>query len=292
MHIFTDKGLKQSMFSDIQDIFKHKYVIYLLINREVVGRFKGSFLGFAWTLVKPATMLFVYIFIIGGFLGASRNISGYAILLISGLMIWNFCSEAISTATASLNSNSGIVKKIFLPRQIFPIVSIGVAAFTLVTQLLFLTIAYLFYQVTPILSNLIYIVPVILGVFPLCLAFGLLLSGVNIIFRDTQFILDVVLTLTFWLTPAIYPWIYARDFFKQYEMGYIMFEIYIANPFTMFVMASQQAFWPYFQDNSDLIFFDSPFSFRLWFSVALSWILLWASLIFFKRIQGKVSDAI
>ena len=120
------------------DIWKRRELLRLLINRELKARYKDSNLGFVWSLFKPLSQLLIYFIVIGQFLGASRGIPSFAIFVFTGLTAWGFFLETVTGGTGSIVANSGLVKKVYLPREIFPLSTLGTSAVNSAIQLVIL----------------------------------------------------------------------------------------------------------------------------------------------------------
>jgi ABC-2 type transport system permease protein len=168
--------------------------------------------------------------------------------------------------------------------------SFAVASVHFLVQLFVLFIAYIIFGRWPNVENLLFLIPAVLIVFPVAFGLGLIFSVLNVRFRDTQYIVEVGLVLSFWLSPVVYPWTAAHEFFATIPFGNIWQQLYMANPFGLVVMAAQQALWPPISTakGSTYQFFDSPFSIRLWLSVLASWIFLYIAQRIFARMAGTV----
>src|SRR6476619_791089 len=125
----------------VRGVGRYRELRDLRVRRELKSRYKDSALGFLWSLIRPLTQLLVYYIAIGKFLGAERSIPDFAIYIFTGLTAWGLFSEIISTGTGSIVANGGLVKKIYLPREVFPLSVIGSAIFNFVIQFLILVAA-------------------------------------------------------------------------------------------------------------------------------------------------------
>jgi ABC-2 type transport system permease protein len=235
-------------------------------------------------------MLFIYAVVIGEFLGASRSLEKYAIFVLIGLLFWNLISDSINMGAISMTSNSSLLKKVWFPREVLPLTSFAVASVHFIVQLIVLVFAYSIFGSWPNIKNLLFLIPAVLIVFPVAFGFSLIFSVLNVRFRDTQYIVEVGLVLSFWLSPVVYPWTAAHSFFASIPFGNLWQQLYVANPFGLVVMAAQQALWPPISTSagSAYQFFDSPFSTRLWLSVLASWIFLYIAQRIFARMAGTV----
>ena len=135
-------GRSSGVFKDIKDLLGTRELLGALLGRELAGKYKGSFLGLGWTLVRPLVMLFIYAVVIGEFLGASRSLEKYAIFVLIGLLFWNLISDSINMGAISMTSNSSLLKKVWFPREVLPLTSFAVASVHFIVQLIVLLIAY------------------------------------------------------------------------------------------------------------------------------------------------------
>jgi ABC-2 type transport system permease protein len=283
-------GRSSGVFNDIKDLLGTRELLSALLGRELAGKYKGSFLGIGWTLVRPLIMLFIYAVVIGEFLGAARSISNFAIFVLVGLLFWNLISDSINMGSVSMTSNSTLLKKVWFPREVLPLTSFAVASVHFLVQVLVLLFAYFAFSSWPTAGNLLYLIPAILIAFPVAFGLSLIFAVLNVRFRDTQYIVEVGLVLSFWLSPVVYPWTAAHQFLATLPFGSFFQQLYMANPFGLVVMSAQQALWPPIATEAGKVyqFFDSPFATRLWLSVVASWIFLYIAQRIFARMAGTV----
>ncbi|WP_279433481.1 ABC transporter permease [Agromyces protaetiae] len=104
----------------MREIWQYRELLGRLVKREVKVRYKDSSLGIVWSLFRPLVQLLIYYFAIGQVLGAARSVPDFGIFVFIGLTMWALFSEIISTSTTSIVANAGLVKKVYLPREIFP----------------------------------------------------------------------------------------------------------------------------------------------------------------------------
>lgn len=182
------------------------YLLRLLVRKELRVRYRGSILGMLWSYVKPAVQFVVFYFAVGVFLQMNRSVPNFALYLFSGIVAINFFSEAFSNATRAVVGNAPLVKKIYLPRQLFPISSVYVAGVHFVPQLVVLTVAALVVGWRPGLLQLLAGLGgfAIIAVFALGL--GLLFGAVNVLVRDAENLVDLITMVASWTSPVLYHW--------------------------------------------------------------------------------------
>ncbi len=232
-------GLFRGFASSIKDIWGHRELLDLLIKREVKARYKDSALGFVWSLMRPLAMLLIYYIALGKFLGAARDIPDFAIFIYTGLTAWGLFSEAVSTGTASIVQNAGLVKKVYLPREIFPLASLGSALFNFAIQLAILFAATVAAGHVPSGVRWGYLPLALAVIVVTALGWALLLAAVNVYLRDIQYLVEIALMIAFWASPIVYSWgLVNREVHSE-----TLQSLYLVNPMTAAIMGFQRTFW-------------------------------------------------
>ncbi|MBW9119458.1 ABC transporter permease [Microbacterium trichothecenolyticum] len=265
-----------------QQIFRHRQMLDLLIRRDLKSRYKDSSLGFLWTLIRPLTQLVIYYVVMGQFLGAARGIPDFAIYIFAGLTIYGLFSEVVLGGVNSVVSNSGLVKKIYLPREVFPLASVGAAIFNFGIQLVVLFTATVVLGTVPLHAELLYAIPATLLVLVYGTAFALLLAAVNVYLRDTQYLTEVVMMFLMWASPIVYGWTMVEDILGD---GLAM-EIYTNNPITLAVLGFHKAFWA----AGDASQYPDDLLLRMAVATAIGLVLVYAFHHVFRRLQGNFAQ--
>lgn len=226
-------------------VVRHRELLDLVVRRELKSRYKDSSLGFLWSLIKPLTLLLIYYVAIGQFLGAARGIADFAIFVFAGLTIWGLFAETVATGTNSIVQNSGLIKKVYFPREIFPLAATGSALFNFAIQVVVLLGATLALRRFPAHWELLYALPAFAIVVVYSVALALVLSAVNVYLRDVQYLVEVVLMVVFWASPIIYAWSFVVRATGDMSstMSAWVTQIYLANPVTISALAFQRAVW-------------------------------------------------
>lgn len=266
----------------VRGVWRYRELLDLLVRRELKSRYKDSALGFVWSLIRPLTQLLVYYIAIGKFLGAERSIPDFAIYIFTGLTAWGLFSEIISTGTGSIVANGGLVKKIYLPREVFPLSVIGSAFFNFMIQMVILVIAALIASEPPTLAGWGYVLlgTILLLVYAMAAAF--LLSAVNVYLRDVQYLVEVVLMVGFWISPIVYAWSFVHDALNSELLN----ALYLANPVTLAVLAFQRGLWVAgagVPQPTDL-------GLRIVIAIAIGLPLLWICQRVFARLQSNFAQ--
>jgi ABC-2 type transport system permease protein len=237
--VSTDKFIKPGRSKGLLEVFDKRYLASLLVHKELRVRYRGSVLGMLWSYAKPAVQFLVFYLAIGKFMGMDRAIENYVIYMFAGVIAMNYFSEIFNNDTRSVVWNTPLVKKIYLPRELFPVASTWVAFVHFVPQLVILAIGALIFGWRPgfMELGLFLYVFVVLTVFGLGL--GLLMSALNVFYRDAENFVELILMVTTWASPVLYKWEMVHDFLGD---GWI-WNLYQLNPLTPTVEMFHIVFW-------------------------------------------------
>lgn len=270
----------------VREIWQYRELLGNLIRKELKVKYKDSVLGFVWSLLMPLVQLGVYWLVIGKFLGAGA-IPSYGVFIFCGLAVWTLFSEIMSTATTSVVFNSGLVKKVYFPRELFPLAATGAAVVNFGFQLVILLIADVIAGIgTGKWPDPRYLPLPVLGLIMLVVfatACGLLLAAANVYLRDVQHLITVVLMLWFWVTPIIYN---TSRVAKTLPSG--LYQVYLMNPMASAVFSFQKFFWPQ-GEGSGFEFTGSIYG-RLAILLVASLVFLWLAQRIFARAQGNFAQ--
>jgi len=272
------------------DVWRYRELLGNLIRKELKVKYKNSVLGFVWSLLNPALYLVVFYLVFQIILGA--GIPYFAIFFLAGLLPWNLFSTALGAGTASIVGNPGLVGKVWFPREILPLASIGAALVHFGLQLLVLAAALVVFRYAPSPEFLILLIPAMITLLVLLAALAVALSAVNVYLRDTQHLLELVLLAWFWGTPIVY---------EYQKLGGRIGSLALLNPLTPIVITFQRAIYnqPTFRDaatNALVVLFPDA---SMWWYLrnlglvfAASALLLLGALWLFGRIEDNIAEAI
>ena len=221
------------------DAFRWRYLLRVLIRKGVATRYRNSTLGWVWSYVKPASQFIIYYFIMGIVL-QNHRLENYAVYLFSGIIMVNLFNEAFGNATNSIVDNRALVRKIYMPRELFPIAAIVGAVIHFLPQLAILLVACLVIGWVPTLSGVIGVVLGLVLVLAFSLGLGLFFSGLNVRYRDAQNFVDLIKMFSTWTSPVLYSWVLIAEALHNYPWASFL---YTANPLTIAVELSHVAFW-------------------------------------------------
>jgi len=286
-------GPRQSFFhgtfESIRDVWSRRELLNQLTRREIKARYKDSALGFFWSLARPLAMLVVYYVAIGKFLGAAQTpthpggIPDFAIFIFAGLTAWQLFSDIVIIGTGSIVGNAGLIKKVYVPRELFPLSVVGSALFNFAIQLSVLLAATAALGRFPTGERWLYFVLALAVMIPLSTALALLLSATNVYLRDVQYLVEIMLMIFMWASPIVYSWALVQKAVAGHPW---LEQLYLANPMTLIVLGFQKAFWV----AGDGQPFPEHLGRDLVLAFGVSIFLLWFSQRVFARLQSNFAQ--
>jgi ABC-2 type transport system permease protein len=182
-----------------------------LTLRELRSRYKRSFLGWAWSLANPIANVVVYTVVFKYFLkirippGHPSGLNVWALYLMCALLPWNYFQISVMGCIGSLTSNSALIRKTYFPRELLPAATVGSNLVSHLIEMGLLVVALVAFGDWRAIAflPLVLLLTVILSVFSL--GMGLMLSALNVYFRDIQHLMGIVFTVWIYLTPIVYP---------------------------------------------------------------------------------------
>lgn len=274
-------GFASGTAQSVRDVWAHRELLGLLVRREIKARYKDSVLGFAWSLIRPLTMLLIYYVAVGRFLGAARSIDQFAIYIFTGLTAWNLFNEIVTAGTGSIVGNGGLVKKVYLPREIFPLAAVGSALFNFVVQLIILVAAIVALRQIPSVENFLMFPLAFVQLLVWGLAIALVLSAINVYLRDTQYLVEVSLMVLFWASPVVYSWTAVHGAVAPWFST-----LYLANPVTLAILGFQRAFWAAGATQP----VPGNLAAHIAIEIAIGLVVLWLCQRVFARMQGNFAQ--
>jgi lipopolysaccharide transport system permease protein len=189
---------------NLAELWEFRELLVAMAVRDIKVRYKQTVLGITWALIQPVTTMVVFTFIFGRLAKIPSDGLPYPVFVFSGLLAWNFFSNCVNTGGTSLLSAGGMISKVYFPRLIVPLSSIGVSAIDFLIAVGILLILMLFYGVQFTLGMLW--VPVLFcGLVLTAIGVSAWLAAVTVAYRDFRFVIPFMLQIWMYLTPVIYP---------------------------------------------------------------------------------------
>ena len=196
------KGKRSLLLNVMVAVKKYRFLIHQLVSRDFKTKYKRSVVGVLWSFLNPLlTMIIQYIVFSTIF---KANISNYPVYLLTGIVMFNYFSEACGMTLTSILSNASLITKVYVPKYIYPLSRVLSSAVNLLISLIPLMCVVVFTGVTVTPAYLLIIFPLCcLIVF--CMGLGMLLASSMVFFRDTQFLWGVLSMIWMYATPIFYP---------------------------------------------------------------------------------------
>lgn len=183
----------------IKEIIQRRELLANLIVRNLKIRYKGSVLGFFWSLLDPLLMMLVYLV----FIKLMRFAIELPVLLVA-VIAWQFFIMCVSDSVGVITGSTNLVKKAYFPRAILPLATVIANLVNFLLSILVLMVILLLFKI-PLGITICWFPVVVLFHFILCLGLSFIFSCSNVFFRDTEHFIGVILMTWFFMTPIIYP---------------------------------------------------------------------------------------
>ena len=188
----------------LANLWHRRELLWNMTVRHLRGQYKQSILGYAWALMMPLSQMLIMTFVFSKIIRIESPGAPFALFLFVGLLPWNFFASGLSAATDSVAGGASLVTKVYFPREILPTAAI----LTKVVDLLFATsilVALMAYYGHAPTETVAWVPLLFLAQFLFTLGLSLPLAALNLYFHDVRYLVGVVLTLWFYITPIIYP---------------------------------------------------------------------------------------
>ena len=226
-----------SAHGGLLEVFRRRYLLRLLVRKEIQARYSGSFLGMLWSYIQPAVRFAMFFFVIGLILNLRAHTEWFGIHMFAGFVFVHYFTETFGAGTRSIMRNKAILKKMAMPREMFPVASMLVSAFHVIPGLVILVTACVAVGWRPDPAGL---AAGLLG-FGIVAVWGtalaLVFSAANVFFRDFGNIVGTLTTFVTFSAPMIYPFSFVEERFGS------LADYYLLNPIAEAVLLAQRAFW-------------------------------------------------
>ena len=256
---------------NLRDLWQYRDLLYILTMRDIKVRYKQTILGAAWAIIQPLFTMLIFTLFFGRLAGVPSDGIPYPIFAYAGLLPWTFFSSAVTNSGNSLVGNSNLITKVYFPRMIIPMASVGSGLVDFAIAFGLLLILMIYYGVGFHLSMIMLPVLVLLTSV-LAMGVGMIFSALNVKFRDIRHALPFFIQLGLFISPIIYPPTIVPE---QYRW------VLAFNPLTGIIEGFRSAI------------FGREFD---WFSLGISAIITFAILFYaafmFKRMEKSFADII
>ena len=186
-----------------KDLWAHRELLYFLVWRDILVKYKQTILGLGWVLIRPLLTMIIFTVVFGKIANLSSGNTPYALLVFTGLLPWTFFSNAVSETSNSLLANSNLLAKVYFPRLIVPVSTVLACLVDFLVSFILLFLLMIWYGVAP--TPKILLLPLFIVILAtLTFGFGLLFSVVTVKYRDFRHIIPFLLQLGVYVSPVGY----------------------------------------------------------------------------------------
>lgn len=189
---------------ELRGLWRHRELLFFMVWRDVMIRYKQTFIGIAWAILQPVLTTAVFTIIFSNFARFDTSDVPYPLFALSGVMIWLFIHTSITMASNSFVNNTNLVTKIYFPRLILPLAA-TIAALTDLIFSVVIAIVLMFYFGTAVTPQIAYTPVFLMLAILLAASLGTLFSALNVRFRDVKFALPFLLQVWMIASPIFYP---------------------------------------------------------------------------------------
>ena len=273
------------------EVFRRRYLLRLLVRSTIQARYQGTLLGWFWSYLQPAVRFCMYYFVFQVLIErGGADVYPFAIHLVCGMVLVHFFTETFNGGTRSLVSNSGLIVKLPMPRELFPVATMLVAFWHTVPMVVITIIASVALGWTPDPAGVLAAVLSLSIVGVLGLALALMFSVANVFFRDFSKVTQTLTQFTTFSVPMIYPYSLVAERFEKIPW---VADVYLLNPVAEAVLLMQRCFWlPLTNDPATAKV--EAFPADLWsrgvIMLVLSFVALGLAQIWFSKLERRVPE--
>lgn len=260
-------------------LWRNRQLIAQMTRREVVGRYKGSAMGLAWSFFNPVFMLVVYTFVFSevfksrwGGIGGDGSKTQFAVVLFVGMIVLNLFSEVLNRAPGLILSNVNYVKKVVFPIEILPVIAMGAALFHSFISLGVLLIAFALFN-GYLHWTVVFLPFVLLPLVTLTLGFSWVLASIGVFLRDVGQTIGILTTVLMFLSPVFYPVTAVPERFRPFIM---------ANPLTFIIEQAREV----------LIWGHMPSWLGIGIYMLVAIVVAWAGYAWFQKTRKGFADVL
>jgi len=188
------------------ELWRYRDLFLVMAWRDISVRYKQTVLGVAWAIIQPVTTMIIFTFIFNRMAGIqSGDGTPYPVFLYTGLLLWQYSSGTLTSASNAMVANTGLVQKVYFPRLILPLTAATTGLVDFAIAALILGGMMVYYGIMPGLIGLLALPVLILTTILCSLGVGLFMASLNVKYRDVRYALPFAINILMYVTPVIYP---------------------------------------------------------------------------------------
>lgn len=272
------------MLAIAKNVLQYRELIAVMAWKQLIVRYKQSALGLVWAILKPLTLMLVFT-LLNSFVGITSGDIPYAVISFTALIPWVFFQESTAEGVGSIINNAQLIRKIYFPREVFPLIGVVTKLVEFVINSLVLACLLVYFRVMP--APTIVWIPLLMFYTVLAsLAVALIGAAINVFYRDVGTMLPILLQLLMYASPIIYPMSLVKQKLLIDHMAgdhsELLYRIYTMNPMAGIIDGFQRA-----------ILFDKPPDLDvMWPGMLLVAVMLPISYATFKRAELYFADMV
>lgn len=260
------------MIRYFKTLLQYRELLYFMVLRDIKAKYKQSVLGVSWAILQPLSLMLVFTVVFSFFARLPSDGVPYALFSYCALLPWQFFAGVLSRGVGSLLSNQVLVQKVYFPREIIPVAIVLAAVVDFIIGCgLFLGLLW-YYKVQWTIETLL-VFPVFLIQVIFVVGLVLILSPLNVFYRDIGLVIPLVVQIWMFATPIIYPLSLVPQWLRPY---------YALNPMAGIIDAYRKL----------LLHGESPDYTYLVVAAAVSCVILVGGLLYFKRVEFELADVL
>jgi lipopolysaccharide transport system permease protein len=272
------------MIAAIRTVAEYRELLAVLAWKDISVRYKQAYLGIAWAVIKPLTLMLLFT-LLRSFVGIDSGNVPYPVLAFAALLPWTLFQEATSTGVVSVVGNAHLIRKIYFPREIFPITAVVTKLLEFCINFMILMLLMWFYGILPG-AQALWVPLIVFYLLAFALGIALLGAAANVYYRDVGAAIPLALSLLMYASPIIYP----LDLVKEKllvqrpaaEWSEALFMLYTLNPLAGIIDCFQRVLLKGLPPDPQVI----------WPGLLLTAVLLPLSYSVFKRAEAWFADVI
>jgi len=264
-------------------LLRHRYAMSVLVRRDLAVKYQSTVMGYVWSLIEPLGLTLIYWFVFDLVFGGGKSLpgdSGYLLFIVSGIFAYQWFSSAVNEGAKSLNGQSSLITVMKVPREVFP-VSKTLARFAeyVVGFPILLVVAFLDHGTFGL--NLLWLIPAILVQAMLLAGMTFILSATNVLYKDVQRFLPLVMRVLFYASAIIYPVTKVSEAPTMQENPWL-FDVFSSNPLIGIFSMHRAAFNPAL----------APTTYQIAVAVGFSAFLMFFGRWIFYKLEPRVLKAL
>jgi lipopolysaccharide transport system permease protein len=272
------------MLAIAKSLVQYRELIAVMAWKQIIVRYKQSALGLLWAVLKPLTLMMVFT-LLNSFIGITTGDIPYAIISYTALIPWVFFQESTSEGVGSIVNNAQLIRKIYFPREVFPLTGVVTKLVEFVINSFVLACLLIYFQVMPA-PTIVWVPVILLYIMLVSLAVALIGAALNVFYRDVGTMLPILLQLAMYASPVIYPMSLVKQKLLVDHMAgkwsESLYTLYTLNPMAGIIDAFQRA----------VLYGKPPDLGVMWPGMLLVAVMLPVSYAVFKRAEDYFADIV